>query len=66
MSFEAPIKCRDCGSLIVFGETAMGKMIPMDPGLSVFKVIRRESGGRRRVERIQGALVKHRCAKRKG
>ena len=65
MTFEPPFKCRDCGSPIVFGETAMGKMIPMDVGLSVFKVVRRESGGRRRVERVQGALVKHRCGKGK-
>lgn len=66
MTFESPVPCRKCGDPIVLGENDLGHVIPLESGVSVFKVTRTETGGRRRVVRIdQPLLVKHSCGKGK-
>lgn len=55
----ASSQCRDCGKLILWGETLDGKRIPLDMRPPIFRIIRTQNGLVTLVERMENAGVSH-------
>lgn len=59
MSFTANGTCRGCGKPIVWGKTADGKNIPLDPKPPCYRVVDADDPDKVEVERDENVLVSH-------
>lgn len=51
--------CGGCGARIVWGETAKGVRVPLDPKAPVYRIDLRYTGSTKRIKRDPDSLVSH-------